>query len=238
MINPPVNALTWTLGSVAVYVFAYKSWRTYKATKNPLAQIYALMSAGLATAFFFFGVPALLTDNTDILRFTYLLADITVQITLQLEIWLLWFLGLRNKIRLRTLIIMTSMFSIVLLLTEATTSKARISDSPHLVVYSDIPSVLIMKSIIYVGIAIPLGYFFLRQVPKQTTPQAKARLLLSALTFITLSLAATSNNIFDNGSDTLQSTLILAGLFTVLLIVSLLPNRKAGPSANRPTISR
>ncbi len=238
MIYTPVNAFTWALGSLAAYVFAYKSWRTYKTTKNPLAQIYAWMTAGLATSFFFFGVPALLTNDTSILRYTYVMADILIQITLQLEMWLLWFLGLRNKIQLKYLLMTTSLFSIILLINEAMTSKVAISESPHLVVYSDVRSVLIMKSIIYIGIALPLGYFFLRQVPKQTTVQAKARLLVSALTFITLSVAATCNNLFSNGSDTLQSTSILAGFFVALLFVSLLPSRKSAKPSSRPTISR
>ncbi|MEK7059831.1 MAG: hypothetical protein AAB971_03680 [Patescibacteria group bacterium] len=237
MLDAPVNAYTWTLGSLTVAVFAYRSWRTYKATKNPLAHIYFWLCTGLSSAFLVFGLPAILTANIGILRYTYVMADTLVQLTLQVETWLLWFIGLRNNIRLKTLIMMTSAYSLILIAIESTTSKVAISQSPHLVVYSDIPTVLIMKSIIYIAIALPLGYFFLRQVPKQTNLQAKVRLLFSALSFITISLAATSNNIFDNGSDTIQSTTILAGFFAVLLIAVLLPSPKQTPGS-RPTISR
>ncbi len=183
--------------------------------------MYYVLGATFGTALFFFGVPGLLTQNTHILQYTYFSADFFVQVSMQVQIWILWFLGLRNRVRLRHIYAFTIPYSIVLITTEVLTSHVGISHSPALIVYEDHPPVLILKSIIYMAVAMPLGYFYLRQVPRQTTLQARAKSLVSGLTFIVVGLAATSNNVFDKGSDTPTSALIVMVFFVIFLLVQL-----------------
>lgn len=217
----PINAITWTLGCIALYAFGFKSWRIHRLTKNPLAQMYYVIGATFGTALFFFGVPGLLTQNAHILRYTYFLADFFVQVSMQVGVWILWFLGLRNRVRLQSLYIFTVPFSVLSITLEVLTSHVGISRSPYLIVYADKPPVLLLKSIIYVAVAMPLGYFFLRQVPSQTSLRAKAKSLVAGLTFIVVCLAATSNNIFDSGSDTPTSATVVGGFFIFFLLVQL-----------------
>ncbi len=226
MLHTPLNAFTWTLGCLAMYTFAFKGLRTYRVTKNPLALIYIWITTTLGIAFAFFGVPALLTDSAHILKYTYFFADLFVQISMQAMAWLLWFIGLRNYIQLKVLLLFTAVFSLSLMVLQLLTSHAAVSQSAHLVVYSDQLPVLIMKSLIYVAIAWPLGYFFIRQAFTQTSSRAKAKSLVSGLIFILVSLAATSNNIFDKGSDTVESTILVAVFFGIFLITAALPRAK------------
>jgi len=221
MINVPINSVTWTLGAVALYMFSFNSWRAYRRTKNLLAQMYYILGLSFGTALFFFGVPGLFTANTHVLLYTYFSADFFVQVSMQVQVWLLWFIGMRNRIRLQYLFAFTVPLSILSLTVEVLTSHVSVSLSPHLVVYNDKPLVLILKSIIYVSIAIPLGYFFLRQVPSQTTRRAKIKSLAAGLFFIVVCLAATSNNIFDKGSDTVSSAITVMIFFFIFLLVQL-----------------
>jgi hypothetical protein len=223
MFYTPLNGFTWSLGSVASWQFAIKALFSYRSNHNPLAGIYGLLGVSLGMALFFFGVPALVTNNVHMLKYTYFLADLFVQVTIQVEVWLLWFIGLRAHINLRNLLAVTVPFSIVLLSAELLTSFVTISTKPNLVIYTDKPLVLVLKSIIYMAIALPIGYFFLRQIPKQPYFLAKAKTLFSGLIFIILSSAATSNNILDKGSDTVSSATILGVFFALFLIVNLLP---------------
>ena len=221
MFHVPINALTWTVGAVTLYTFSFKSWRTYSRTRNPLARMYSLLSLTFGTALLFFGLPGLLTQNPHILRYTYFSADFFVQVSMQIQVWILWFLGLRNRVFLRYLYIFTIPFSLVLLTLEVLTSHVSISQSPYLIVYVDKPPVLILKSIIYVTIAMPIGYFLLRQTPLQTSWRAKAKSLASGMIFIAVCLAATSNNIFDKGSDTPGSARTLLVVFIIFLLAQL-----------------
>lgn len=220
--HPPINAVAWSIGALAMYTFAFKSWISYRYTRNPLAQMYCVLGAAFGTALFFFGVPGLFTQDAHILRYTYFFADLFAQVTMQAGFWLLWFLGLRNHIRLDYLYLITIPFSAVLMTLQALTSNVAVSQSPYLIVYTDKPAVLILKSIIYVAVSLPIGYFFLRQVPRQTTLKAKVKTMMAGLTFIVICLAATSNNIFDKGSDTPESATIVSIFFVIFLLSQLL----------------
>ena len=222
MTQVPINALAWSVGALALYIFVFRSWRTYRVTRNPLAQIYTLLALTFGTALFFFGVPALFTQNTHILRYTYFLADLFVQISMQVQVWALWFLGLRNYVRLDYIYMVTIPFSAVLMTLQAMTSHVSVSYSPYIITYSDQPVVLVLKSIIYVTIALPIGYLLLRQVPKQTSLKSKAKSLVAGMTFIVICLAATSNNIFDKGSDTPGSAAVVLTFFIVFVVVQLI----------------
>ena len=222
MIHVPINSITWSLGAAALYTLAWKSWRSYRRTRNPLAQMYLVLGLTFGTGLFFFGVPGLFTQNLHIIRYTYFLADLFVQISLQAALWLLWFLGLRNQVRLYYIYLVSIPFSGVLMTLQALTSQVGLSQSPYLIVYTDQTPVLILKSIIYLAVAMPIGYFLIRQVPLQTSLRAKTKTFMSGMAFIVVGLAATSNNIFDKGSDTQQSAIIVAGFFVFFLLVQLL----------------
>lgn len=217
----PINAITWTLGGVALYVFGLRSWRTYRRTANALAQMYYVLGATFGTALMFFGAPGLFTQDPHVLRYTYFSADFFVQIAMQVQVWILWFLALRNRLRLRYLYLFTIPFSILSITIEVLTSHVSVSQSPLLIIYTDKPPVLVLKSIIYVAIAMPLGYFLLRQVPGQTTWRAKVKSSTAGLTFIVVCLAAISNNVFDKGSDTRGSSIVMLIFFVILLIAQL-----------------
>ncbi len=221
MIRLPINSIEWTVGAVALYTFSFKSWRSYRRTKNLLAQMYYILGTTFGTALVFFGVPGLLTQDAHILRYTYFSADFLVQVSMQVQVWILWFIGLRNRARLKTLLAFTIPVSVLSITWEVLTSKVTVSQSPYLIVYTDKTPVLVLKSIIYLTIAMPLGYFFLRQVPLQTTRQAKVKLMASGMFFIVVCLAATSNNIFDKGSDTPTSALTVTIFFIIFLLAQL-----------------
>jgi hypothetical protein len=219
--SAPLNAYTWTLGAIAVYAFSTKSILSYRRTKNPLAHIYSWLGFTFATGMLFYGLPGLITQNPHTIRYTYFLADIFVQLSLQFGIWLLWFIGMRVYISLKYLLALTVPLSIAIMIIEVLTSKVTISASPHLIIYTDMFIVLVLKSIIYILVALPLAYFLLKQVPNQATWRAKFQSFIAGMIFITVCLAATSNNIFDKGSDTVQSSMDLAIFFTIFLLAQL-----------------
>lgn len=229
MIHVPINAVSWTIGALSCSMFSLKSWRSYKLTRNPLARMYCILGVVFGTALFFFGTPGLFTQDPHILRYTYFFADLFVQITLQVALWMLWFLGLRGRVRLDYLYLVSIPFSAVLLTLQAMTSQVAVSTEPYLLMYTDKPPVLALKSIIYMAIALPIGYFLLRQVPKQVSLKSKIKSFMAGMTYIVICLAATTNNLFDQGSDTVGSATVVAIFFTVFFFAQL-----PRPSAERP----
>lgn len=233
MTTVPINAITWSLGAAGLYTFSWKSWRSHQRTRNPLARMYYILGLTFGTGLFFFGVPGLITLNLHVLRTTYFMADLFVQVSLQVALWILWFLGLRNRLRLGAIYLVTVPYSLALMILQGLTSHVAISQTPFLIDYADKPAVLIMKSIIYMAVAMPIGYFLIRQVPLQTSSRAKLKALMGGMTFIVVGLAATYNNVFDRGSDTASSATVVAGFFIIFLLVQLLrPTRGPNPGPN------
>jgi hypothetical protein len=224
MFYAPLNGITWSIGAIATTRFGLRSLKSHKENLNPIAKIYGYVGITLGIAFFFYGIPALLTNNTSALKYTMLSADVFVQLSMQILVWLMWFLGLRNYMKLRYLLTISGVYSLILLVYEAFTGHVTITSSPHYIVnYIDKPLVLIMQGVIYISLALPLGYYFLLQVPKQTNLNAKLKNFMNAMIFFFVSIAATSNNIFDKGGDTESSALVLGIFFIVFLIVSFIP---------------
>ena len=224
MIYDPINAITWTIGSVPTTRFGIKALVSSKQSRSPFSNKYGYMAILLGLAFFLLGVPALFTRNTDILKATSFLADISIQTGMQILVWMVWFIGARKYFKLMQLLSITITYSIILLMLELFTSYVKVSTHPNLVLYIDRPIVLALKSFIYLVLALPLGYFFLTQVPKAVGIISKLKAIMTSLVFIIVSVAAASNNIFDKGADTVSSSTTLAIFFTIFLFISFLPS--------------
>lgn len=225
MFDIPYNALSWLLGSLAVFTFGFKSLAAYRETGNKVAKIYFGMSMAFGAGFFFYGIVACFTLDTSAIRISYLLGDLGVQIGIQFQVWLLWFIGLRHKIRLRILLLLTSSISGVIMIVESFTSQVAIRLEPLLFISSDEPIALILKCVLYIFVTWPLGYFFLSQAKIQATTKAQLTSTATGLIFIVVSAAAVFNSITNGGSDTYESSIINAVIFVMFLTANLLPRQ-------------
>lgn len=225
MFGIPYNSIAWLLGAFAVFTFGFRSLLAYRETGNQVAKIYFGMTMAFGLGFFTYGILGLYTINPNKILVSYVLGDLGVQIGIQFQVWLLWFIGLRNRLRLRYLLIASSSFSAILMILEAFTSKVSINQSPLLFISTDIPLVLVMKCILYMGVSWPLGYFFLTQSRMQPTVRARITSISTGLLFLIVSIAAVVNSITSGGSDSYESALIDAGIFIVFWVVNLIPRK-------------
>lgn len=225
--SAPLNAYTWTWGAIAVYAFTIRSYISYRRTKNPLAKIYTFVGLSFAMGLLFYGFPGLFTQSPHILNVTYFMADLFVQIALQFAVWLLWFIGLRVYLNLKYLLAITIPLSTVIMVLHVMTSQVSLSLSQNLIIYTDKFPVLLLKSIIYILVPLPLAFFLIKQVPNQSSARAKFQSLIAGAIFIAVMAASVSNNIFDKGSDTRGSCLSLAVFFTIFFLAQL-PRPKLG----------
>lgn len=223
------NGVPWTIASVLVYRFGIKGYRSYRKSKNPLSKIYGFLGLTLGTSLFFYGVPILITINADIIKYTYFIGDLFAQIAMQINIWLLWFIVFRYRVRLRNILIFSVPYSVILLAIQLKTSYITYSYNPLIVGYNDHTSLIILKSIIYIGVAWPLGFFFLHQLPSQPDLLTKFKSLIIGGMFILISGIATYQEITDKGADTYNSALFSLVIFLVFLAGSLIPKSKNKP---------
>ncbi|MEO7617344.1 MAG: hypothetical protein ABIS59_00720 [Candidatus Saccharibacteria bacterium] len=221
----PYNSYSWFLGFIALFAFSLRSLAAYNETGNQVAKIYSRMSMAFAFGFLFFAIPMALTLDPAVLTHYYPLSEIPVQIAVQLEIWLLWFIGLRSKIHLRYLLMVSIPLSIIIIGTEIATSHFVVTQNPLIATSVDILFVSFLKSLLYIMISWPLGFFFIAQAKLQPTLRAKITSVMTGLVFLIVSLGAVASSFTSGGGDTYSSTVIDGILFVMFSVVNLMPRR-------------
>lgn len=230
----PIDAIAWCIGAAVLWIFTLKSYLNYRKTRNPLVPMYIGIGIPLGTACLLFGLPLLLTHNETVLFYTNFIGDVFVQITMLAQAWLAWFVGWRKFVPLWLILLFTACLSVPLLIIEYHTSSVHVSMSPYLLVYNDSNVVLWLKSLLYVLIAWPIGYFFIRHGMTQAVKRARVKSIATGATFILISGAAVISNIFDHGSATFTSAVQNFVIFTIFLIITLWPHQKTAPEASLP----
>ena len=218
----PINGIAWTLGSVVIGLFGYKSWRSYQVTKNPLGPIYAYIGLVFGISFGFFGVPPLFTKDIHTLTHTYFAADICAQIGMLGQARLLWFVGLRHRLPWKAVAIPTLALSTTIIWFEVHTSSVAIDASQNLVLYKDHLLVNVLKSLIYFVIAYPIAYFFIRQGLRRSTLKARTNSIAAGAVFFLIASASIENALFSGGADTRQTAqqnIIVFAIFLFILSV-------------------
>ncbi|HVE81074.1 MAG TPA: hypothetical protein VNA68_03000 [Candidatus Dormibacteraeota bacterium] len=228
----PLNAYAWTMGGIALFFFALRSYRNHQETKNPVAWMYFLLGAPIAVAFFLYGIPPMLSKDPDVVIQTYYLADMFVMISMIAQSRLMWFIGLKNRIRYAWVALPTIMLTLTILLLEFGTSKAAFGN--NLTLYTDIEPVLYAKSLLYLLICFPIGYFFIHQGALNPETRAKAKSIITGVAFILVSAAAISSSLLQQGSDTHESAISNFFVFLLFLIINTLPRKKLLTAAATP----
>ena len=223
LVSPiPYNAYSWTLGWIVITLFAYKSYKNYQRTKNPLAKIYAYIGIMFGTSFFFFGVPNALTNNPNTLLHTYWTADILAQLGMLAQARLLWFIGFRGRVRWVFVAIPTVCLSATILWFEihGQPSHIVVDTGARLVRYIDAPITNYLKSLIYTIIAYPIGYFFIRQGFRSGTSKARATSIAAGLVFVFIASSSIQNALITKGSDNKVSVIVNTCVFITFQLVS------------------
>lgn len=234
----PIDAVAWCIGAAVLWIFTVKSYRNYIKTRNPLLPKYMAISSTLGTACLFFGLPSLLTHDNNVLFYTNYIGDVFVQICMLGQAWLAWFIGWKRFVPLWVLLLPTFLFSCVILVFEYHTSSVHLSTAPYIVIYNDAQTILWMKSLLYILISWPLGYFFIRLGVAQSTRLARIKSIMTGLMFIFISGAAIYTNLFNKGSDDFKSAVQNFIVFSLFLLITIWPRKRGSAINTTPTIVR
>lgn len=184
--------------------------------------MYAIIALLMGTSFFFFGVPNLFSQDPNVLIKTYYLADLFAQLGIIAQTRLLWFIGFKNKISWLVILVPVALWSlsIMLLETRLIPSHVVVDTNARLVLYIDQPAVLYMKSILYMVVAYPISYFFIRQGFTQKVLKAKINSIAAGMVFLFVATSSIQNALFSNGGDTKTTAITNTILFLLFQVVS------------------
>ncbi len=229
--NPPINAYTWTIGALGMFVYVIKSLLSYRKTHNPLGLIYASIGVGLGLGFLCFGVMGFFSTDTTVLLKADQLGELFIQIGMIGEAWLLWYIALRGRIRFLYILIPTLIMNIAIVVTVFHYTQLVVVN--NVMVSIDAPITSLLKTIIYIVIPWPTGYILIKQGLAQSTFIAKARLVSIGLAYFFVTIYAIISNWTTHGGDSPTGSVIALVFFSIFLIVTLWP-RRPQPIALKP----
>lgn len=224
----PINTIGWGMGALALLLFGYKSWSGYKDSGSYLNKYFGLFGFVMGAAFILLSVPSFFTKDTDVLRATYLASDLLVYTGFMLQVPILWFVGLKNRVRL----------SFLLTLAVSIAAVAWVDNVRHFDVvaagkivefYDSVLSLQLQTSLLLL-IIIPIGLFFLVQATKgllgRRRKQLVAKPFVIGIAYVVVGSIVAVNNMQDRGLDSVESGLTNIVVFTAMIIALLLPSAK------------
>lgn len=225
LVSPlPLNTIGWGIGALAVLLFGYKSWRSYQSSGNYLSKYFGIFGLVMGTAFVLLSVPSFFTDSRDVLRATYLASDLLVYSGFLLQVPVLWFVGLKQSVRLPVLLVPAVAISAVGWVDNVRHFDVAVVG--RIVEFYDSPLALQLQTALLFLIIIPTGLFFLREGVREYTggsKRASAKSIIIGTAYVVVGFIVAINNLQARGIDSVESSITNIVIFSAMFIALLTP---------------
>lgn len=205
----PINVLPLALMGVLALFFGARGFMHYSKVKSPLTLYYSWTGVLFGLSGIFYALPFAITNVGTTLKVTVTIADLLFYSALMMQMRIIWYLGLKQKISFMwlfwpTLIIMT----ISLTLDLSYRLQASYFVENNIAVFPTNPITLYLLALMSLSIIV-VGFLTLMGVGDLKKRQQKIRLITLGALFIISGLTIEYNFLFLNGSNT--SSVIILG---------------------------
>lgn len=220
----PFNSLSWSVGSLAVLLFGYRSWLSWRQTGSQLSKYFGWFGFVLGTSLGFAALPAYFSTDGATLRTYFVLGDSLLYAALLIQARIMWFIGLKHKIAFGWILAPALVASAVSWVAELLgTSVNYSSDFLHFQ-YPQLSSWIIAAML--VGIILPGGIFFIREGLRAGSVHVSStfKAVSIGLAYLLIGGSSAYNYAFHRGADTLESTTVNLVLFVFMIAALLVPS--------------
>ena len=221
----PLNSFVWTMGSIACFMLFYRSYASYRRSRNELSKYLAWFGLLMGIGQALLALPSFITLDTDVLRITYLMAEFMIYGSAVAQAAVLWCLVLRSHVSIYAATVPIGLLGLASWLYAIPRSTLEISDG--FINYRDPAFSTAVIGLVLMGLFIPVGIYFLRSARQQTDTKA-------ILTSLTLGLVYIGVGFFTGGIELITGQVITPvsavfdlAFFTVMAGVLLWPHRAA-----------
>ncbi len=229
----PFNSFVWIMGSIACLMLFYRSYANYRRSKNELSKYLAWFGLLMGIGQALLAIPPFFTQDTDVLRVTYLLAEFVIYSSAVAQAAVLWCLILRSHTSVYAATVPIGIIGFIAWLYAIPRSTLEISS--NFINYRDPTFSTIVVGLVLMGLFVPVGIYFLRSASQQTNTKA-------ILTSLTLGLVYVGVGFFTGGIELIAGQVITPmsaigdlAFFAAMAGVLLWPHRAA---VKVPTVSR
>ena len=218
--NIPSSAIPWLFGAIVFLTFSIRATINYKKLHNPLSLYFAITGYSAFTAFTMWSIPLILTTNLDILLITNIVGDLFLYIMFVVQIVILHYLALKNKVPLKVVLVPAILLSIVGWLSHCYGYIVNgISISDGVFVY-ELPLIANIIQLIFLTFVFAVGTSLIKQIKRQTDKQAKIVLLSIGVLYMLSAIGGALNVILSGGSN--QSPIIITSYFIGFILFTLI----------------
>lgn len=227
----PLNSLSYTVASIAILVFAAKSFINSYRSGNELTKYFAWLALGAGIGFAFFGLPGWFTLNPTSLRIFYLIGYGIVNLSMLVQARILWFVGPKSKLPYLLLAIPVLIISLVG--STIAWRSASLTVEPGFINFIVPTQTAYLTGAMFLLLAFPTGIIFIRGGARyfELASRFKSALLGTAYV-VTASFSAVNYFVYQNRETKISSIAYLV-IFSLLLCVTLWPNGKLTTEPDR-----
>lgn len=220
----PLNSVAWLMGSIACLLLGYRSYATYRLSRNELSKyltwfglLMGIGQAGLA-------VPAFFTLDTGTLRTTYLAAEFFIYSSLVAQAAIMWCLLLRARFSIYYAVIPIALAGAVSWLYAVPRSNLRLGGN-NFINYRDPTFSTIVIGVMLIGLFVPVGIYFLRSASRQGHAKAILTSLCLGLVYVGIGFFTGGIELLSGQVMTPRSAIFDLAFFFVMFSVLLWPHR-------------
>jgi hypothetical protein len=213
------------MGSLACYMLGYRSWSSYRVSRNELSKYLAWFGLLMGLGQSMLAFPAFFTADPAALRTTYLIGELFVYCSAVAQAAILWCLLLRSRFPILYATLPVAVIGAASWLYAIPRSTLKFTAANNFIEYRDPVFSTIVVGLFLMGLFIPVGLYFLRSASRQEGVKA-------ILTSLTLGLVYIGVGFFTGGIELLAGQVITPrsavfdlAFFFVMFSVLLWPHR-------------
>lgn len=209
MFGIPINVLPLAAMGTIVFLFGIRGFLHYQKVKSPLTLYYSWTGVLFGLSGIFYALPFAITSSVIILKSTVTIADLLFYSALMLQMRIIWYLGLKQKISFMWLFWPTLTIIIISLILDLSTRiSAHYYVENNIAIFATNQTTLYLLALLSISIIV-VGFLTLMNVRDLKKRPQKIRLTTLGIMFIFTGMTVEYNFLFLNGSNT--SSVIVLG---------------------------
>lgn len=222
----PFNSYVWLMGCLACFMLCYRSFASYRTSKNELSKYLAWFGLLMGIGQAFLAVPAFFTLDSSLLRTFYLIGEYFIYSSAVAQAAILWCLILRSRAPIYAVTVPIALLGLASWIYALPRSTLHFGAN-NFIVYRDPLFSTIVIGLVLISLFVPVGIYFLRSASEQTQ-------IKPILTSLSLGLVYVGIGFFTGGIELLtgqvitpRSAIFDLAFFIVMFSVLLWPHRAA-----------
>lgn len=220
----PFNSFVWLAGSLACFMLCYRSYATYRISKNELSKYLSWFGLFMGTGQVMLAVPSFFTLDPGVLRTTYLIGEFFIYASGVAQAAILWCLLLRSRVMIYSTVVPTAFIGLIAWIYALPRSTLQFG-ADNFINYRDPVFSTIVIGVTLISLFVPVGIYFLGSASKQAHPKAILTSLCLGVVYVGIGFFTGGIELLTGQVITPRSAIFDLAFFIVMFSVLLWPHR-------------